>query len=233
MATYVLVHGAGHGGWCWRRVAQRLRAAGHEVLTPTLTGVGERAHLLSPQVDLDTHIADVIGVLESEDLRDVILAGHSYGGVVITGVADRAPERLAQLVFLDAIIPGDSCAAVDVFPQFVVDEVREVNGVELGLWPDARRYGLVAAADIDWAQPKLTPHPWRSLTQRLRLKDEAALRRIPRTIINCSERIRTQEGAWRERLLDAERVWEIDAGHDLMITEPAAVAGMLLQLAEL
>jgi pimeloyl-ACP methyl ester carboxylesterase len=230
MATYDLVHGAGHGGWCWGRTAPRLRAAGHEVLTPTLTGVGERAHLLTPDIDLETHIADVLGVLAWEDLSDVILVGHSYGGMVVTGVADRAPERIAQLVYLDAIIPGDGDAAADMFPRFVFDEVRVVDGVELGLWPEPARYGLVDPADVAWAAPRLSPHPWRTLTQPLRLHDAAAVRRIPRTIVNCAGRLDHTEGAWRERLLDGERVWEIDTGHDLMISAPEAVAGMLLKL---
>jgi pimeloyl-ACP methyl ester carboxylesterase len=231
MASFVLVHGAGHGGWCWRKVAPRLRVAGHEVYAPTLTGVGERAHLVSPDVDLETHIADVLGVLACEDLTEVILVGHSYGGVVITGVADRAPERIAQLVYLDAIIPGDGEAAADVFPQFVFDEVRTVDGVELGLWPDPARYGIVDPEDQAWAAPRLSPHPWRSLTQPLRLKDEAAVRRFPRTIVNCTDRLKYVEGVWRERLFDGERVHEIDTGHDLMISEPEAVAQMLLEAA--
>src|SRR6185295_9033166 len=101
MRTYVLVHGGGHGGWCYQRVARLLRARGHEVYTPTLTGLGERAHLLSAAVDLDLHVTDVVNVLEYEDLRDVILVGHSYGGMVITGVADRATDRIGHIVFLD------------------------------------------------------------------------------------------------------------------------------------
>src|SRR2546421_3661916 len=102
MATYVLVHGGGHGGWCYGRVARILRSEGHDVHAPTLSGLGERSHLLSPQVDLDRHIRDITMVLHYEDLRDVILVGHSYGGMVITGVADRAPDRIARLVYLDA-----------------------------------------------------------------------------------------------------------------------------------
>jgi pimeloyl-ACP methyl ester carboxylesterase len=231
MATFVLVHGAGHGGWCWRKLLPHLRAAGHDVFAPTLTGVGERAHLVSPRIDLETHIADVLAVLTYEDLTGVVLVGHSYGGVVITGVADRAPERIARLVYLDAIIPGDGDAAADVFPSFVFDEVRTVDGVELGLWPDPARYGLVDPADQAWAGPRLTPHPWRSLTQRLRLRDEAAVRRLPRAIVNCTERLGYVEGVWRERLLDGDPVWEIDTGHDLMITEPEKLAQMLLEAA--
>lgn len=100
--TYVLVHGGGHGGWCYQRLAALLRMQGHEVYTPTLTGLGERAHLLRPDIDLDTHIADVVGVLKYEDLKNVILVGHSYAGMVITGVADRAADRVGHIVYLDA-----------------------------------------------------------------------------------------------------------------------------------
>src|SRR3954453_21148411 len=107
MATFVLVHGAWHGGWCWRRVAPLLRVAGHAVYTPTLTGLGERAHLLTREVGLETHIRDTVNVLECEELNDVILVGHSYGGIVITGTAERAPERVGHLVYLDAMVTLD------------------------------------------------------------------------------------------------------------------------------
>ena len=114
MATYVLVHGGGHGGWCYQRVARLLRSAGHEVYTPTLTGLGERSHLLSPDIDLDLHIRDVVAVLHYEDLDDVILVGHSYGGMVITGVADRAADRIGRVVYLDAANPENGQSLVDV-----------------------------------------------------------------------------------------------------------------------
>ena len=116
MATFVIVHGAWSGGHAWRWVRPRLRAAGHEVFTPALTGLGERSHLASAQVDLDTHIQDVLGVLEFEDLDQVVLVGHSSGGMVITGVADRAPQRLAQLVYLDAEVPADGQSEFDLLP---------------------------------------------------------------------------------------------------------------------
>jgi len=106
MATYVLVHGGGHGGWCYQRVARMLQSAGHAVYAPTMTGVGERSHLLSTQVDLDLHIRDITAVLHYEDLYDVILVGHSYGGMVITGVADRAVDRVGRIVYLDAATSG-------------------------------------------------------------------------------------------------------------------------------
>jgi pimeloyl-ACP methyl ester carboxylesterase len=114
MATFVIVHGAWSGGHAWRWVRPLLRAAGHEVFTPALTGLGERSHLASTQVDLDTHVLDVVGVLEFEDMDQVVLVGHSSGGMVITGVADRAPERLAQLVYLDAEVPMDGQSEFDL-----------------------------------------------------------------------------------------------------------------------
>jgi pimeloyl-ACP methyl ester carboxylesterase len=236
-ATYVLVHGGGHGGWCWQRIVPLLRAAGHEVYTPTLTGLGERSHLLRPDIDLDTHIADVLGVLRYEDLTDVILVGHSYGGMVITGVADRARARIGQLVYLDAAHPRQGESLADVAAAMMEatrSELRVVDGVELVLWPDSmavQYYGVTDPADFAWMQAKLTPHPWKCFTQPLRLTDEAAVKRIPRTNINCTAALRMSQGDALERQLDAQRLWEIDTGHDLMITEPRAVADMLLRLA--
>src|SRR5687768_18076653 len=116
MATFVLVHGAFVGGWCWRWVAPYLRGAGHDVYCPTLTGSGERVHLASPRVDLATHVEDVVNVLHYEDLRGVVLVGHSYGGMVITGAAERVSERLARLVYLDAFVPQDGQALADLLP---------------------------------------------------------------------------------------------------------------------
>jgi pimeloyl-ACP methyl ester carboxylesterase len=116
LAAFVLVHGAMHGGWCWPLVAPRLPAAGHEVFNPTLTGIGERVRLAHPGIDLDTHIRDLLGIFAYEDLHDVVLVGHSYGTVVITGVADRAPERIAHLIYLDGVMAGDGQAALDFFP---------------------------------------------------------------------------------------------------------------------
>jgi pimeloyl-ACP methyl ester carboxylesterase len=239
MATFVLVHGGGHGGWCYQKVARLLLAAGHVVYTPTLSGLGERAHLLSPAIDLDLHIDDVVKTLIYEDLRDVILAGHSYGGMVITGVADRAPGRIRRLVYLDAAHPRNGESLCDVAPEqmaFARHTVRVVDGIELVLWPDAVHPGFFGIADpseVAWTAERLTPHPWKCFTQKLVLQDEAALRRIPRTNINCTESLARSTGEARQRQLDAEHAWEIDTGHDLMITEPAKLAEMLLRLASM
>lgn len=238
MRIYVLVPGGGHGAWCWDRVAQPLRDAGHEVHTPTLLGVGERSHLVHPGVDLDTHVDEVVELLRERDLVDVILAGHSYGGMVITGVADRALDRVGHLVYLDAAHPNDGESLVDVAGasmRLARSDSRVVDGVELVLWPVpemGRFYGVDDPDDLVWMQDHLTPHPWRCFEQPLHLRDEAAVRRIPRTNVNCTESLRTSEPDALARQLDAERVWELDTGHDLMISEAAAVTAMLLQLAD-
>lgn len=237
MATYVLVHGGGHGGWCYQRVARLLRAAGHDVDTPTLTGLGERAHLLGPHVDLDLHIRDVVAVLDSEDLRDVILVGHSYGGMVITGVADRAADRVGRLVYLDAATPVNGQSLVDVAGP-VINAVRPMgttlDGIELVLLPapDAGLlYGVTDPADLAWMAERLTPHPWRCFEQPLRLINEAALSAIPQYHVICSSTLPTRDRALMAKAQAEGRLWQIDTGHDLMITEPRLVGDALLAVA--
>jgi pimeloyl-ACP methyl ester carboxylesterase len=237
MATYVLVHGGGHGGWCYQRVARLLRAAGHEVYTPTMTGVGERAHLVSRAVDLDLHIRDIVAVLEFEDLREVILVGHSYGGMVITGVADRAAERVARLVYLDAATPVNGQSLVDVAGP-IIEAVRPsgetVNGIELVLLPApgaAAFYGVTDPDDQAWADAKLTPHPWVCFAQPLTLTNELALSAIPQFHIVCTSTLATRDPELMGSALAEGRLWDIDTGHDLMITEPEKVTGALLEVA--
>jgi len=238
MATYVLVHGGGHGGWCYQRVARILRAAGHDVYTPTLTGLSERSHLVGPHVDLDLHISDVCAVLHYEDLRDVILVGHSYGGMVITGVADRSAERVGRLVYLDAATPVNGQSLVDVAGP-VINAVRplgkEVDGVELVLLPgpDAGLlYGVTDPDDLAWMADRLTGHPWQCFEQKLILTNEDALWAIPQYHIVCTSTLATRD---REQMAAARadgRLWDIDTGHDLMITEPKATADALMQVAD-
>lgn len=236
MATYVLVHGGGHGGWCYQPVARILRSRGQEVYTPTLTGLGEREHLLSPDVDLDLHITDVVKVLQFEDLRDVILVGHSYGGMVITGVADRSTGRIGHMVYLDAANPENGQSLVDVagpLMEAARADGRVVDGIELVLFPGRdpmNFYGVKDPGQIDWMKPRLTPHPWRCFEQKLHLTNEAAMRRIPETHIVCTETLpfRDTESL---RARSEGRLWDVDTGHDLMISEPEAVAELLLRLA--
>lgn len=235
MATYVLVHGGGHGGWCYKPVATRLRAAGHEVYAPTLSGLGERRHLIGPDVGLPTHITDVVNLLFYEDLDEVILVGHSYGGMVITGVADRAPERIAHLVYLDAAQPRDGESLADLTPAIMMHARhggRVVDGVELVLWPErGNTFGVVDPRVAAWMADRLTPHPWQSFEDRLELRQEEVVRALPRTSINCTETLARRPPEKRHRALEADNVWEIDTGHDLMLTEPDEVASMLLRLA--
>jgi pimeloyl-ACP methyl ester carboxylesterase len=236
MGTYVLVHGGAHGGWCYGPVARLLRTEGHEVYAPTMTGLGERVHLISPEVDLDLHITDIVNVLHYEDLRDVILVGHSYGGMVITGVADRALDRIEQLVYLDAAQPRNGESLADVSPAIINatwGEVRVVNGIELTLWPRSdHTYGVTNPDKVEWMLKRLTPHPWKAFDQPLVLANEEAVWKLPRTSINCVETLAHRPKDKQARYYYADNVWEIDTGHDLMITEPDAVAEMLLRLAQ-
>jgi pimeloyl-ACP methyl ester carboxylesterase len=238
VASYVLVHGGAHGGWCYGRVARILRSAGHDVHTPTLTGVGERSHLLREDIDLDLHIRDILAVLHYEDLRDAILVGHSYGGMVVTGVADRAADRVGHIVYLDAATPvdGESLAQLAApLMKAARRQARVVDGVELVLFPGTEpmpHYGVTDPDDITWMEQRLTPHPWRCFEQPLRLTNEAALWEIPQTHIVCTSTLSTRDPARMERARADGRVWDIDTGHDLMISEPEAVAEMLLRVAE-
>jgi pimeloyl-ACP methyl ester carboxylesterase len=237
MATYVLVHGGAHGGWCYRKVAPLLRRAGHEVLTPTLTGLGERSHLASPDVDLDMHIRDICAVLHYDDLRDVILVGHSYGGMVITGVADRASDRIGKLVYLDAANPVNGQSLVDITGS-LIEGLRPagkvVNGVELVLFPGTEplpHYGVTDPDDIAWMEQRLVPHPWKCFEQALEVTNEVALRAIPEYHVVCTSTLATRDPKMMAAARDQGRLWAIDSGHDLMITEPEAVADALLEIA--
>lgn len=236
MATFVLVHGGGHGGWCYQRLARLLREAGHEVYCPTLTGLGDRSHLMNPSINLDTHIRDVVQLLHYEDLSDVYLAGHSYGGMVITGIADRALERIGHLVFLDAAQPRNGEALSTLSPalmDFAHRQARIVDGVELVLFPDSDAvalYGVSDPVDTEWMASRLTPHPWACFTQPLVMEREAEVLALPRTSINCTPTLKVRPPEYLNRTFEADYVFEIDTGHDLMLTEPRAVADMLLEV---
>lgn len=229
MATYVLVHGAWHGGWCWRNVTPLLRAGGHEVYSPTLTGLGERVHLLSPEVGLDTHIKDVVNVLEFEELTEVVLVGHSYGGMVITGVAEQAAARLAHLVYLDAFIPWDGQPLFALLGPERETAMRDQADREGDGWRippiPLESFGVADPADLAWAGPRIGMQPLRTFAQPVPLGDPHAAS-LPRTFIRCTRWpgfARYEEHArgngWRMHALDA--------GHDAMITHPREVAGHL------
>lgn len=237
MATFVLVHGAGHGGWCYFKVAPLLRKAGHDVYTPTLTGLGERKHLLTTQTDLSTHVTDIVNALIYEDLQDVILAGHSYGGMVITGVADRVPDRIREMVFLDAAHPGDGQSLVDIAPAtmaFARMSSKVVDDIELVMWPDEAMIaamGVSDPADLAMLRTKMMPHPWKAFEERLHFENADVASKIPRTNVNCITTMSASTDIDSGRQTAGLRNFEINTGHDLMITEPRRVADMLLEVA--
>jgi pimeloyl-ACP methyl ester carboxylesterase len=231
----VLVHGAWHGAWCWRRVLPLLRVQGVESHAVTLTGVGEREHLMGSEIDLHTHIQDVIGLIEAEELARVVLVGHSYGGIVITGVADRLqhthPEQLVHLVYLDAVVPepGESWSSrhTPETQQERIDAAAASGGLSFPP-PDAAAFGL-QGADRDWVNRRQTPQPFAVYQQPLHF-DAGRVAALPRTFIDCTQpalptiavsrvRVRSEPG-WQ--------VLEMQTGHDPMVSEPQALAELLL-----
>lgn len=234
----VLVHGSWHGAWCWRRVLPLLRRAGLESYAVTLTGVGERAHLMGPDIDLNTHIQDVIGLIEAEELSRVVLVGHSYGGIVITGVADRLqhsqPGQLAHLVYLDAVVPfpGESWSSrhTPETQQARIDAAASSGGLSFPP-PDAEVFGL-AGADRDWVNRRQTPQPFAVYQHALHF-DPKRVAALPRTFIDCTAPALPTIAASRVRVRQEPgwQVHEMKTGHDPMVSEPQALADLLLGLA--
>ena len=240
MATFVLVHGAWHGGWCWNKVAPLLRRTGAEVYTPTLSGLGDRAHLtklLEPlQVNLALHIDDVAQLIEYEGLNDVVLVGHAYAGMVITGVAEVCPKRLSHMVYVNGVIPADG--------ESMADQLIPVRGPEFAAWvrghiergegylpspasPEeiGRRWGIPEAADREWMFSKVTPQPAAAMAGAVSIGNPAA-RDIPRSFIGGEEAgfqpvaDRAREAGWG--------MYHLDSGHDPMVSHPREVAEILL-----
>ncbi|HJQ46977.1 MAG TPA: alpha/beta hydrolase family protein [Amycolatopsis sp.] len=232
MSTFVLLHGAWHGGWVWQRVASLLRAAGHEVHTPTLTGVSDRAHLLNPSVGLGTHIEDVVTLIEAYDAKDVVLVGHSYAGQVITGVADRIPERLARRIYLDAFVGDDGDTAVDLQPETVAGHYREsVAGPGFGWLIPVRSLkvlGVTEQSDVDWLSARLTPHPWLTYIEPLRLT--GAVDRVAATFIECTDWMRVFADHAERAAARGWPVHNISTGHEAMVTAPKELADLLIEV---
>lgn len=228
------MHGAWHGGWCWRRVAERLATAGHRVFTPTLTGLGERAHLLTAAVNLDTHVRDVCEVLEAEELQNVVLAGHSYAGLVISGVAARAKKRLRQLVYLDALLVADGTSWAGSFPPEVTEARRKsatmTNGVKTLPAPDPKIYGFANPADDDWVRRRLTPHPYAAFEQKINWGCPLG-NGLPKVYIDCTEPALGALDAMKARHRAGWEFVELKTGHDLMVSAPEETARILLRYA--
>ncbi|HEY4454935.1 MAG TPA: alpha/beta hydrolase [Pseudonocardiaceae bacterium] len=231
MSTYLLVHGAWHTGESWDRVVPLLTSAGHRVLAPTLRSDG-------PEVGLDTHIAQVVELITEHDLREVILVGHSYGGLVISGVANEIPDRIGHLVYLDAMVPVDGETAVDIHP--ITAKLIELAAQSEGGWrvpplPETPLglFGITDPEDKAWVRSMLTDQPVRCLQQPVRL-DNPATMRIPRTHIHCTAN--RPAGITRRPVPPIQpngepaQVWELPTGHDCMVTMPAELTELLLKV---
>jgi pimeloyl-ACP methyl ester carboxylesterase len=233
MATFVVAHGAWTGGWFWRKLVPLLQQRGHVVFTPTYTGLGERVHLAHRGITLDDHIQDVLQLLHFEDLHEVVLVGHSYGGMVATGVADKVPQRLSQLIYLDAFVPRDGDSAQSLWG----DEARRKQMDAVAQSGDGWQVPAnpmppdTAAEDQAWAVPRRVLQPLETFRQPIRLT--GAVERVPRSYIYCTRsgpgdvfrpfaRRAQGEPGWRYR--------EIDASHSPQVTAPQALADLLCAL---
>ncbi len=227
MATFVIAHGAWSAAWAWKKMRPLMAAAGHALLTPTYTGLGERRHLASRDVTLETHISDIVGAIEMEDLSEVTLVGHSYGGMVATGVADRMPDRIAKLVYLDAFVPRNGQCLFDLQPPEHRARAEAMAREQGKGWqvPPNPPPPDTSEADLAWIMPRRFPQPLATFSTRLHLKHgEPAM---PRSYIFCtrtgpadsfrqfSQRARSEPG-WQHFELDASHNPHITVPHDLM-----------------
>ena len=231
MSVFILVHGAWHGSWCWKHVRQQLRDLGHEVFSPTLTGLGERSHLLDLSVSVETHVDDIANLLIWEELEDVVLVAHSYGGFVARHVADRLPQRIRQLVYVDAFVPDDGRSLVDYAPTFAQmfrDGARD-QGDGWKVPPVPSRIFAVNSKDAAWVDRQCTPHPLTTFETPARLgtQDNA----VPAAYILAGEF--PDSPFSRFAAAAREQGWAchtLPGGHDLMLDCPADLAGLLHRL---
>jgi pimeloyl-ACP methyl ester carboxylesterase len=240
----LLVHPAWHGAWCWKKLVPLLRGKGHSVSTPTLTGLGERSHLARPEIGLEAHVTDVVSVMTYEDLRDVILVGHSSSGAVITGVADRAPERVAHVVYLDAFVPADGQAVLDLLSPDRRQALEALVKSEGQGWLVPRfappswetivreMWGVIDSGDVRWMVERLVPTPVGHFKDPVRRANPAA-EKLPRTYVRCRQfqNPRFDIHAEMARRTAGWHYRELPASHHPAVTAPDKVADLLLELA--
>jgi pimeloyl-ACP methyl ester carboxylesterase len=228
MATFVLVHGAWHGGWCWRRVARLLARNGHEVFTPTLTGLAERSHLLTPDIDLDTHILDVVNEIKWEGLSGVVLVGHSYGGMVISGVAEKMEKAISSFVFLDAFFPDDGQAVVDMQPPAAREPtLAAARAGATALPPRSAAIFNVNEKDRAWVDAQCTPQPIETFMQKLTLsgaRERIAKKSYIRAIGYSSPYF---DAGLAKARVQGWRTHELACGHDIMLDLPDRLTEIL------
>lgn len=240
--TYLLVHGAWYGGWCWTRVRPRLEEIGASVFSPTLTGLGERAHLRDPVPSLETHIRDIQGLIEAEELRDIVLVGHSYAGMVVTAVADRMKDRIHRLVYLDSAVPSDGDDFATHVPGTDAATAQRRRAAYRSMAPDGQwlppvepqSIGVTDPADVDWLRRRATPHPLRTWLEPVRFV-HGGHKGLPKTFVLVTNpqttvmgypvhgEVAKRGGEWTYR--------EIATGHNLMVTEPDKTADLLIEAA--
>lgn len=236
MANFVLVHGAWRGGWIWKRVAQRLRKEGHDVYAPTLSGLAERRHLLQSGINLSSHIEEIAGLIEFEDLRDVILCGHSYAGMVVTGVADRLSEKICSLVYLDAWFPQDGDALTDLHPPYM----------NAGMLRSVAQHGGIASAAISsevlcvnerdraMVDKKVTLHPLATVTEAIRLQGNHLKVKTKMYVLATGWEPSPFKKFYDQLSLDPTwTMHTIEAGHDVMLNDLDGVIGLLQEAAGL
>lgn len=237
--TFVFAHGSWHGGWCFNRVAQRLTSAGHAVFAPSYTGMGDRAHLISKAITIDTFVTDLVNVIEAEELSNVILVGHSFGGVPITGVAEKIPTRLRHLVYLDAVVLESGKHSFSVYPpEDAAARIKAAEAATGGLAVPVPAklppvWGLVEGSeDYRWVLRRLTPHPLQTYLTALQLTKPVG-NGVPKTYIECTAPAHPGlEGS--KKLVRAQEGWQwlqIAAPHDAMITHPDELTKMLVAIA--
>lgn len=242
MATFVLVHGAWHGGWCWRDTARALRAAGHTVFTPTHTGLGERAHQNGEAITLETHIRDVAGCIEAEELDDVILCGHSYGGMVITGVADRMPERIRALVYLDAFLPENGDSLIGLLPQALPAEVAAqfvgafrgtaLEGRSGMMQPIPAEAFNILPANRPWVERRCVPQALATFDMPILLTgDHAKVGQRLYILADNWEPSPFRHFAKKVEGRPGWRVTKLPSSHDVMVDMPEELAAELIKLA--
>ena len=236
MSTFVLVHGAMHGGWCWRGVREQLETAGHTVHTPTLTGQGDRRHLLTPDVGVGTHVDDILELLWFEDLRDVVLALHSYSGVLAGPVVERADSRVASVVYLAAFLTRSGECLLDVEPTATAARYRELAATDGDGWrvPASpaflAQWGVTDPDTTAWVGPRLTDFPLRCCTEPT-VFDDRALSAIPRSYVQHTDPpLASLDASVQQARSDGCAMHQIACGHDLMIERPEETAQLLLEI---
>jgi pimeloyl-ACP methyl ester carboxylesterase len=232
MYTFVLIHGGWHGAWCWSRVAKLLRKAGHDVFTPTLTGLCERSHLLNESVGLQTHVDDVVNLLKWQDLSGVVLVGHSYGGIVISQAAEQAASALRAIVFLDAFLPENGQSLAEIAAPRVRELIAHARAAgETTIAPFPASVFNVNEADRAWVDAKCTPHPLRTFTDRVSLTD--ARDRVARKVYirATAYESATYDAALAQTRAAGWRTYEAPCGHDVMLDMPERLAEILVEAA--